>query len=141
MCHNQHRLTKPKFISTNINRETSMATVFTDLVVKLIEKIPRGKVITYGMVAARAGNPRGARQVVWILHSCSAKFDLPWHRVVNRHGEIAPRPSLDYPLQRRLLEEEGVTFNERGRIDLEEYLWPNLEAALGYKADEESYRK
>lgn len=100
-----------------------MTAIFTDMVVTIIRNIPRGKVITYGMVAARAGKPGGARQVVWILHSCSAKYDLPWHRVVNRNGEISPRPSLHYPLQRQLLEEEGVEFDERGRIDLEEYLW------------------
>jgi len=103
-----------------------MVGVFTELVVKIIKKIPPGKVTTYGMVAVQAGNWNGARQVVWILHSCSAKYDLPWHRVVNRHGEISFRPSLLYPLQKQLLEEEGVMFNEQGRIDLEKYLWRPL---------------
>jgi methylated-DNA-protein-cysteine methyltransferase-like protein len=95
-----------------------MATVFTDRVVNIIKSIPPGKVATYGMIALWAGNPRGARMVAWILHSSSAKYDLPWHRVVNRRGEISFRPSQDFSLQRCLLEEEGVIFDERGRVDL-----------------------
>lgn len=79
--------------------------------------------MTYGRIAALAGNPRGARQVAWILHSSSDKFNLPWHRVINRHGEVSPRPSLDGMIQRQLLEEEGVVFDLHGRIDLEEFAW------------------
>jgi methylated-DNA-protein-cysteine methyltransferase related protein len=101
----------------------AMAKVFTDRVVNIIKNIPRGKVTTYGIIAIRAGNPRGARQVAWILHSSSTKYDLPWHRVVNQRGEISFRPSPDFSLQRCLLEEEGVMFDKRGRVDLAENLW------------------
>ena len=107
----------------NINKGKVMVKTFNDLVVNIIKNIPRGKVTTYGMIAICAGNPRGARQVAWILHSSSTKYDLPWHRVVNRHGEISFRPSLDFSLQRYLLEEEGVMFDKRGRVDLAENLW------------------
>lgn len=64
---------------------------FTKAVIEQIQSIPPGKVMTYGGVAAAAGSPRAARQVVRILHSMSAKYDLPWHRVVNAKGEIALR--------------------------------------------------
>jgi methylated-DNA-protein-cysteine methyltransferase related protein len=95
-----------------------MTTVFTEFVVNIIKNIPQGRVMSYGMVAACAGNPRGARQVAWILHSSSEKYDLPWHRVVNRLGEISFRSAEGNSLQRQLLEAEGVHFNDQGRIDL-----------------------
>ncbi len=83
-------------------------------------------VATYGLVAEYAGNRCGARQVVRILSSSSDKYQLPWHRVVNRKGEISPRSSMGHLFQRQLLEEEGVVFEEDGRIDLSIYLWqPN----------------
>jgi methylated-DNA-protein-cysteine methyltransferase-like protein len=79
--------------------------------------------MTYGIIAAYAGNRGGARQVARILHSSSEKYGLPWHRVVNRNGRISPRSSQGHLLQRRLLEEEGVIFGENGRIDLAVFLW------------------
>ena len=85
--------------------------------------IPEGKVCTYGKIAEYAGDPRGARQVVRILHSCGEKERLPWHRVVNREGRIALKPMEGYEEQRELLENEGVEFDERGRIDLNRFLW------------------
>ena len=45
--------------------------------------------MTYGQVAAAAGSPRGARQVVRVLHSMSEKYGLPWHRIINVQGEIS----------------------------------------------------
>ena len=100
-----------------------MVTAFTNSVVEIVKNIPRGKVITYGMVALCAGSPHGARQVSWILHSSSTKYDLPWHRVVNRQGKIALRSFNDGSLQRQLLEKEGVIFNAQEQIDLAKYLW------------------
>ncbi|RUS49039.1 MGMT family protein [Cohnella sp. AR92] len=94
---------------------------FTERVIGVIRGIPAGCVMTYGQVAAAAGSPRAARQVVRILHSSSAKHDLPWHRVVNKNGEIAIREEEGNYTQRLLLEEEGVTFDPAGRIDLSEH--------------------
>lgn len=100
-----------------------MAEEFTEKVVRLIRSIPKGKVLTYGGVAALAGNPRGSRQVSRILHSMSRKHRLPWHRVINSKGRISlPHPS-DYEEQRRLLEQEGVQFSLSERIDLGTYMW------------------
>lgn len=64
-------------------------TPFTEQVIRIIQSIPEGKVMTYGGVARAAGSPRGARQVVRILHSMSRKYKLPWHRVINAKGMIA----------------------------------------------------
>jgi methylated-DNA-protein-cysteine methyltransferase-like protein len=74
-----------------------------------IRKIPRGKVATYGQVAAAAGFPGAARQVVRALHSFGG---LPWHRVLGAGGAIRV-PGEDALEQRLRLEMEGVTF--RGR--------------------------
>jgi methylated-DNA-protein-cysteine methyltransferase related protein len=103
-----------------------MAEIFTARVRDIIRSIPPGRVMTYGLVASRAGNRSGARQVARILHSSSDKYDLPWHRVINREGKISLPRGGGYELQKELLEEEGIIFWDNGRIDLEEYLWPGV---------------
>jgi methylated-DNA-protein-cysteine methyltransferase related protein len=100
-----------------------LATTFTDRVKARIKKIPRGRVATYGQIAAMAGSPRGARQVVRILHSSSEKDKLPWHRVINKQGKVALKPGSGYELQKSLLEGEGVVFGLRDVIDLKRYQW------------------
>lgn len=102
-------------------------TEFTKSVIKIIGSIPEGQVLTYGAVAAAAGNPRAARVVVWTLHSSSEKEMLPWHRVINSRGEISLKPGYGYELQRSLLESEGVEFDVKGKLDLSKYLWRNRE--------------
>jgi len=94
-----------------------MYTQFTSDVVDLIKRIPPGKVMTYGQVAACAGKPGGARQVARILHSLSSKEQLPWHRVVNARGEV----SLEGEEQRLALEAEDVVFVGK-RIVLSDHL-------------------
>lgn len=94
---------------------------FTRAVVEQIRAIPEGRVMSYGQVAAEAGSPRGARQVVRILHSLSRKYDLPWHRVVNIRGEIALGEDGGGSEQQIRLEAEGVEFDLDGRIDMEQY--------------------
>lgn len=77
--------------------------------------------MTYGQIAAIAGNPRSARQVSRILHSMSQKYDLPWHRIINSKGFISLKEQ-GYQLQKELLEAEGICFKQDGSIDLEKYL-------------------
>ncbi len=96
---------------------------FSRQIIKILEAIPYGSVTTYGAVATLAGNPSGARQVSRILHSSSSKYNLPWHRVVNREGKISPRTSMSQIDQRQLLEEEGIEFLDNGKIDLDRFLW------------------
>ncbi|MFC3041153.1 MGMT family protein [Virgibacillus xinjiangensis] len=94
---------------------------FTSQVIHIIQQIPPGKVMSYGQIAKVAGSPRAARQVVRILHSMSAKYDLPWHRVINAKGQVAMREENAFEQQKFLLEEEGVEVTAGGVIDLDEY--------------------
>ena len=94
---------------------------FTRRVVEVIRGIPPGAVMTYGQVAACAGSPRAARQVVRILHSMSEKYNLPWHRVINAKGEISLQEPLYRDMQIGLLEEEGIEVSRGGKVDLARY--------------------
>ena len=90
----------------------------------VIQKIPIGKVATYGQVAEMAGYPGYARQVGYALHSIPSGMELPWHRVVNSKGMISIKGEGPYNnVQRMLLEDEGVLFDEKGRIPLKQYRW------------------
>ena len=96
---------------------------FARKVIKIIKSIPKGKVCPYGLVAAMAGHPNGARQVTRIIHSMSRKYDLPWYRIINAKGRISlPKPD-GYEEQKAFLQSEGVGFDEKDRIDLKKYLW------------------
>lgn len=96
---------------------------FSDNVISIIKSIPRGKVLTYGVIAAMAGNPRGARQVARILHSSSRKHGLPWHRVINSRGTVSLPHGGGYEEQKSLLESEGVVFSPGDSVDLKKYMW------------------
>jgi len=99
------------------------AQTFFFKVAHLIKKTPRGKVATYGQIAALAGNPRAARQVAWVLHSASDKEKLPWQRVINSQGGISLPRYGGYELQRALLVKEGVKFDTADRIALARFQW------------------
>jgi methylated-DNA-protein-cysteine methyltransferase-like protein len=104
-----------------------MASPFTQKIIETIRAIPEGCVTTYGLVAALAGNRRGARQVVRVLHTSSRTENLPWHRVVNREGRISLGKLQGYDEQKRLLLAEGVRFDATDRIDLDRFGWPPAE--------------
>jgi methylated-DNA-protein-cysteine methyltransferase-like protein len=92
----------------------------------VIRRIPKGWVATYGQVAAMAGLPRRARLVGHILQRLDPATDIPWHRVVNAKGEVSYTLSRNGSdaLQQRLLEKEGVEFDDRNRFNLERFRWP-----------------
>ncbi|AWD68128.1 MULTISPECIES: MGMT family protein [Priestia] len=96
---------------------------FTERTVALIKQIPHGKVMTYGQIARLAGSPRGARQVVRVLHSMSKKHNLPWHRVINSKGEIGFKDEEMHVVQKLSLEAEGILVSSDGRLDLKVYLY------------------
>ena len=91
----------------------------------LVRQVPVGSVVTYGQVAVMAGFPGRARQVGYAMAAVPDDSDIPWYRVINVRGEVSARSggSMFERLQRILLEEEGVTFDEGGRVDLERYRW------------------
>ena len=91
---------------------------------RVVRAIPEGRVATYGQVAALAGHPGHARQVGYALHALPEDHDVPWHRVINAQGEVSPRSVEGYDhYQRHLLEEEGIEFDDRGRLDLGRWRW------------------
>lgn len=94
---------------------------FDTAVYRLVARIPRGRVATYGQIAALLGYPRSARAVGRAMKH--APGHLPWHRVVNAQGSISGRANVGGMLtQRVLLEQEGVVAR-RGRIRLREHRW------------------
>jgi len=88
----------------------------------VVRRIRRGRVATYGQVAALAGFPGQARLVGYALAALESDA-VPWHRVVNARGEISPRATpADEARQRVLLEAEGIVF-AGNRIELERWRW------------------
>lgn len=103
-------------------------TTFADVAAEVIRRVPAGRVVTYGRVAALAGSPRAARLVVWVLNSSWRTKGLPWHRVVAAPGRIALKGE-GFRLQRRLLRAEGVAVGPNGLIDLDRFGWPVQQTA------------
>ena len=90
-------------------------------VYRIVRRVPPGRVVTYGEIAARVGRPGGARAVGQAMRVCPA--DIPWHRVVNARGGISARaPQSGMVTQRIRLEHEGVAFRA-GRVVLARHRW------------------
>ncbi len=99
---------------------------------KVVTKIPRGRVATYGQVAAVAGIPGQPRQVGYALNALPDGRSIPWHRVINAKGQISKRlESWCEQTQRELLECEGIAFDANGRVSLSQFGWqPRPKRAL-----------
>jgi methylated-DNA-protein-cysteine methyltransferase related protein len=102
---------------------------YRERVYALVRRIPPGRVMTYGQIAELLGDGYTARTVGFSMHS--APEGTPWHRVINAQGATSTgRVVLPYDKQQRLLEQEGVVFNEKNRCDLQTFLWiPKQRAA------------
>lgn len=99
-------------------------TVFEEIYM-VVERIPKGKVTTYGNIARLVGNPRLSRVVGYALHVNPDPKRIPCHRVVNRFGEVSPAFAFGGGnRQYQLLKDEGVEFDEEGRVK-REYFWKN----------------
>jgi methylated-DNA-protein-cysteine methyltransferase-like protein len=97
---------------------------FAEQVYALVRRVPRGRIVSYGGVAALLGRPRAARAVGRALFDLPDGHAIPWWRVVNRNGEISIKGVIHGPaVQRALLEKEGVRFDPAGRIDWQRYGW------------------
>lgn len=103
---------------------------FNEKVWEIVRQIPDGRVMIYGQIAGMIPTPEGmdeaeynafrARWVGSAMAACPA--DVPWQRVINAQGKVSPRgPGAQH--QRTLLEGEGVTFDDHGRIDLAHFGW------------------
>lgn len=100
---------------------------FYNKVYNITSQIPLGKVTSYGRIAAILGSPRAARAVGYALNSLKeGSIDtIPWQRVINSQGMISIKGDhLRASLQRELLEQEGIEFDENNRIDWKKFGWP-----------------
>ncbi len=90
----------------------------------VVALIPKGKVATYGQIAALLGNPKAARQVGYALRFTPADRDLPCHRVINAQGAMLWGSVFGSPSnQRDRLKKEGVIFKANGCVDMKQSLW------------------
>lgn len=98
---------------------------YRERVYRVVRRIPRGRVMTYGQLAEILGEGYTPRTIGFVMHGSNNK--TPWHRVINAQGACSTgRVVLPHDKQQRMLEAEGVKFNERGRCDLQSFLWiPN----------------
>jgi methylated-DNA-protein-cysteine methyltransferase-like protein len=101
----------------------SKPSTFSERAKSIIKCVPKGKVASYGQIAAYAGNPLGAKQVAYVLHSSSKKDKLPWHRIINGKGRISLPVGDGYETQKRLLKREGIKFGTDDQVDLEIFQW------------------
>lgn len=103
-------------------------------VLKIIQKIPRSKILTYGQVATIAGSPRASRIVGGILFRQGPDSDLPWQRVINSQGKISTYRVGSGERQRTLLEREGIQFRRDGSIDMKKHQWwPTVKQVASWK--------
>jgi methylated-DNA-protein-cysteine methyltransferase related protein len=103
---------------------------------QVVALIPAGQVATYGQIAELLGLHGRARQVGYALFRVAPEAEVPWHRVINAQGKISysgHRQGSDN-LQRLLLEQEGIVFDEQERVDLRRYGWqpqlPTIESVI-----------
>lgn len=119
--------------------DTRRETPFTRKAKEVIRAIPRGRVATYGQIAALAGRERAARGVAWVLHSSSAAAGLPWHRVINGRGGISLGRGRGFEEQKKRLIAEGVPVGRGGRVDLKRYQWEPKDGAVGWSPAARKY--
>ena len=115
----------PKMNTKRMPMKNTKNNSFYDKIYAAVCLIPRGRVATYGQVAALAGNGGAARAVGNALHKNPMPGVIPCHRVVNAQGRLAPHFAFGgADEQRRLLEAEGVRA-DGGYVDLRLYQWRN----------------
>jgi methylated-DNA-protein-cysteine methyltransferase related protein len=90
----------------------------------LVRQIPSGRVASYGQIAKIVGCT--AREVGYAMAAAKG-VDVPWQRVINSQGKISLPEDAGGALQRRLLEKEGVEFDDRDRVSFDTYGWLGLE--------------
>jgi len=111
-----------------------------DQVYRHVQRIPRGRVLTYGALAKALHLPGGARTAGRAMAATPSGKGIPWHRVIGERGKILIREPYA-SLQRKLLESEGVAIIE-SRVDLKRHLWkPPKKSAPKLRAPKKRIRK
>ena len=100
-----------------------MSSELFNKIYKIILKIPKGKVATYGQIAAMAGLPQAARTVGWALNSLPNGSGVPWHRVINAQCKSSFPDESRRKLQQALLEAEGMKFEKHEQVELDGFKW------------------
>jgi methylated-DNA-protein-cysteine methyltransferase-like protein len=101
---------------------------FKQQTIKFVKKIPKGKVASYGQVAAACGSPRAARQVGSVLRGLDTSVsEIPWWRVINNKGLISIKSNwtATKELQANLLKKDGVKVGKNFILDIEKYRFKN----------------
>ncbi len=111
---------------------------YREKVYDIVRRIPRGRVMTYGQIAALLGEGYTPRTVGYAMHAADAE-NVPWQRVINSQGKCSTgRLTIPINLQQEMLEQEGVAFDEKGKCDLKKYLyertWPVARKPRALKA-------
>jgi len=107
----------------NSNSQSQKDSDFYSRVWEVVEKIPVGRVTTYGLIAEHVGARRSARMVGWALNAASG-LPLPCHRVVNRFGGLSGSLHFGGPfIMEDVLRSEGIGFDEDGCVIMERFLW------------------
>ncbi len=101
---------------------------FKERVYGLVAQIPKGKVMTYGQIAALCGAAWAAWEVGQIAHT--GPSDLPWQRVVNKQGGLARGWPGGIALHKAALEADGVAVGDDYMVDLKELLWNPQQTTL-----------
>lgn len=111
---------------------------FRERVYELVLRIPRGRVMSYGLVAQVLGAGYDARAIGNVMHATPDDGrNIPWHRVINAQGGCSTAGLTTPPdLQQRLLAAEGIVFNDKGRCDLKQYLWTPPEYDTASQAED-----
>jgi methylated-DNA-protein-cysteine methyltransferase-like protein len=108
---------------------------YRERVFRIVRMIPAGRVMTYGQIAEILGEGYTPRTVGFVMHSSNDK--TPWHRVINAQGGCSTRGLvLPHDKQQRMLEAEGISFDKRGRCNLQEYVWIPEQAKVKGKANQ-----
>ena len=105
-------------------------------VYEIVNQIPTGRVMTYGQIAEILGAGYTPRTVGFVMHAADTE-NVPWQRVINSQGSCSTgKMTMPINLQQKMLEDEGVTFDAKGRCDLNIYRW-FLEGFENEKDDEQ----
>ena len=106
-----------------MNNEPVNEQKYRQRVYEIVKQIPVGRVMTYGQIAEILGEGYTPRTVGFVMHAADTEND-PWQRVINSQGACSTgKMTMPVNLQQKMLEDEGVMFNEKGRCDLKVYGW------------------
>jgi methylated-DNA-protein-cysteine methyltransferase-like protein len=107
---------------------------YRERVYEIVRRIPAGRVMTYGQISEMLGEGYMPRTVGFVMHAADTE-KIPWQRVINSQGACSTgKMTMPVNLQQKILEDEGIEFDEKGRCDLKIYLW----SPEGFEPEEEN---